>query len=1110
MNTISNLWGASLAYHLKKIRDKSKNTIVVAKDAGQFEKLAGDFSFFFGNDGYLKFPEYTIQPFEMARVIPDIISERHKTIHKLISNSSGNIILVTLYSLLKLLPNKEVFKDSILEFKISDELHRDEIIYYLDILGYVNVEVVTDKGEFVFRGDLLDIYPVTSDLPVRVEFFDDEIESIYTYDIDNFKPVKSLEKFTLLPATDLICESAEISKKISNAQIKEKFENFGKFGGYFWYAPYVYEKMDNIIDYCSDDKVIIFAFEDVEESLNNFYYHLEERVKNVDSYLINNFLTKKEFGRLVDSNSMIMVDYSGSPTEVENYKNMALKLSYEKNNLYHSIENFIDIIKSYKDFKVIVAIDNRKFEEVLRSFLNDHNINVIDLKYYQDGLLSGVYLLKSRLSGGFIDEDDKIFLACDFEIFGFAKKRKKTLSKRDAFKTNITDLQAGDYVVHIDYGIGLYKGLVHKEIGGVEGDFLEIEYSDKEILYVPIDSISSIQKYFGSGSVEPKLNSLKSSKWANLKQQAKKSAKKIAMDLLKLYAERKAIKRDAFYSSDNIYINMLEDSFEYEETEDQLSAIYDVYSDMQSERLMDRLICGDVGFGKTEVAIRAACKAASSGKQVAVICPTTILAKQHFDTFTSRMKNLPFKIDYVSRFRTSKDTKRILSELSEGKIDIIIGTHRLLSKDVVFKDLGLLIVDEEQRFGVAHKEKITNMKSNIDVLSMSATPIPRTLQMSLSGVRDISIIETPPIDRLPVVTKLVSRDEEIKEAIEYELKRGGQVYFLENNVARINQTASWIKGLVPFARIDVAHGQMTSNLVERSLEKFYDGDTDILVSSTIIENGIDVPNANSIIIKNAENFGLAQLYQLKGRVGRSNKRGYCYLYIKNFNSLSSVAKKRIQIVEQLSDLGSGFKISSYDLQLRGAGDLFGAEQSGFVINIGYELYLQLIEEAVDELKGVKRNVVKTEVQSSFPYFIPAEYIKDPKVRINYYNRIAEITNFKDYRYLYDEIRSIYGDIPEPVENLLWIMLIRNLASMLNVVKIIILSGKVKLQFHEKVTFLEPNMFLDAMKKLNITGLFTGSFEFTLRESVSIKLFESTFKMLEYLNKILKDCELLAK
>ncbi|UOD35449.1 transcription-repair coupling factor [Deferribacteraceae bacterium V6Fe1] len=1109
MNIISNLWGASLSYHLKKIRDKSKNTFVVVRDTQQFEKLSGDFSFFFGNDNCLKFPEYTIQPFEMVRVMPDIISERVKTLYRL-SNTSGNIILVTLYSLLKLLPSKDIFKESILEFKISDELSRDEIIYYLDILGYVNVEVVTDKGEFAFRGDIFDIFPVTSDLPVRVEFFDEEIESIYTFDIDNFKPVESLEKFTLLPATDLIYESAEISKKIPDIQIKEKFENFGKFGGYFWYAPYVYEKMGTIFDYCAGDKEIIFAFDDIEESLDNFYYHLEERLKDADNYLINNFLRKKEFNALVKDNVTVMVDYSGSPTVVENYKNMALKLSYEKNNIYHSIENFIDILKSYKEFKVIVAIDNKKFEEVLKTFLNDHHIYVSELKSYEDNLQKGVYLLKKRLSGGFIDEEDKLFLACDFEIFGFAKKRKKTLSKKDAFKTNITDLQAGDYVVHIDYGIGLYKGLVHKEIGGVEGDFLELEYSGGEILYVPIDSISQIQKYFGSGHTEPKLNSLKSAKWANLKQQAKKSAKKIAMDLLKLYAERKATRGKSFYGEDNAYLNMLEDSFEYEETEDQLSAIYDVYSDMQSDRPMDRLICGDVGFGKTEVAVRAACKAASSGKQVAVICPTTILAKQHFDTFTSRMKNLPFKIDYVSRFRTNKDIKRILAELCDGKIDIIIGTHRLLSKDVTFKDLGLLIVDEEQRFGVSHKEKITNMKSNIDVLSMSATPIPRTLQMSLSGVRDISVIETPPVDRLPIVTKLVSHDEEVKGAIEYELKRGGQVYFLENNVARINETAAWIKGLVPFARIDVAHGQMSSNLVEKSLEKFYDGDTDILVCSTIIENGIDVPNANSIIIKNAENFGLAQLYQLKGRVGRSARRGYCYLYIKNFNSLSQLAKKRIQIVEQLSDLGSGFKISSYDLQLRGAGDLFGAEQSGFVVNIGYELYLQLIEEAVNELKGVKRNIVKTEVQSSYPYFIPAEYIRDPKVRINYYNRTAEITNMEDYHYLHDEIHSIYGSLPEPVENLLWIMLIRNLASMLNVVKIIILSGKVKLQFHEKTAFLDPNMFLEAMSKLNITGLFTGSFEFTVRGAESLRLFEDTFKMLDYLNEMLKNSELLAK
>ncbi|MBZ4643670.1 MAG: transcription-repair coupling factor [Deferribacteraceae bacterium] len=1109
MNIISNLWGASLAYFLRDKVESDKNIFLVTKDRQQYEKILTDLTFFLGEEKLLTFPEYTIEPFEMVRVLPEIVSERGKTLYE-ISSKTGKIILSTFYSIVKLLPPKKSFFDSILEFRLGDELTREEIAYYLDVLGYVNVEVVTNKGEFTFRGDVFDIFPINFTEPVRIEFFDNEIEHIYTYDIETFKRLNTINCLMLLPSADLICELDEIVNKIQYLTLKEKFRTFGKFGGYFWYATHIYEKMDSVFEYSMSDNLLFFAFADIENYIDRFYDNLIEKLHNLDEKLLNNFISKRDIQKIASQNLQILVDYSDKPSTVERFKNTSLKLGYEKNNIYQSAEDFINFVKKYKDYKIIIAIENKKFEEILLKFFADHHIFPVLIESFDKIEKPGCYYVKKRFSGGFIDDENKIFVACDFEIFGFSKKRKKQQNKKDAFKTNITDLQPGDFVVHIDYGIGLYKGLVHKNIGGVEGDFLELEYSDSEILYVPIDSISQIQKYFASTGIAPKLNSLKSAKWANLKQQARKSARKIAMDLLKLYAERKATKGIVYKDEDNTYLNILENTFEYEETEDQLSAIYDVYSDMQSEKPMDRLICGDVGFGKTEVAVRAACKAASSGKQVALICPTTILAKQHFDTFTSRMKNLPFKIDYISRFRTSKEIKEILENLSEGKIDIIIGTHRLLSKDVIFKNLGLLIIDEEQRFGVSHKEKITNMKSNIDVLAMSATPIPRTLQMSLSGIRDISVIETPPVDRLPVITKLVKSDEEIRQAIEYELKRGGQVFFLENNVTKINETAMWLKNLVPFAKIDIAHGQMSSNIVEKSLERFYEGSTDVLVCSTIIENGIDVPNANTIIIKNAENFGLAQLYQLKGRVGRSAKRGYCYLYIKNFNSLSQIAKKRIQIIEQLNDLGSGFKISSYDLQLRGAGDLFGAEQSGFVVNIGYELYLQLIEEAVNELKGIKTNTQKTEIQSSYTYFIPAEYIRDPKVRINYYNQISEIDTFEKLASISDEIYAIYGKIPETVENLLYIMLLRNIASYLNIVKAVILPRKIKLIFNENSSFIEPAMFLNAINRYDIKGLFSGNFEFTVRAEEKIKLFNDTIKVLDYLKEMLKNNELLAK
>lgn len=1095
MEKVSNLWGASLAYYIKEHFEKS-NIVILTKDQSQFEKLYEDLKFFFDKQEILPFMEYVIEPFEMVRVLPEIIDKKVETLIKL-RKKENNIVIATCYSLFKKLPPQSIFYSSIINIKQRDCLKRDELLYYLDTLGYVNVEVVTDKGEFAFRGDIFEVFPTTFKHPVRIEFFDDEVEQIYFYEIDTFKKLQMLNSVEIPPATELIADIEEIVKSIKDIEVIEKFENFGKFGGYFWYAPYVYEKMDLLTDYFLIKPKIVSTFDDVDETIENFYFHINEKLGDLDKKLLENFATKSEARRLLTEDPIFLGEYLDNPSKIVENKSSALLLHYNKKNIYQAIEDFIAILKDYlkKSYKTVISVANEKFENTLISFLHDHKIEINYINLFNEAVSDKVNIYKNRLSGGFVNDNEKLFIVCDFEIFGFAKRKRKSFSKKDAFKTSITDLETGDYVVHIDYGIGLYKGIVHKELGGIEGDFIELEYADGEILYVPIDGISQVQKYFGAGGQNPRLSSLKSTKWINIKQQARSSAKKIAIDLLKLYAERKALKKPFVFKDDGTYISILENSFEYEETEDQLSAINDVYADMEKDKPMDRLICGDVGFGKTEVAIRAACKAASCGKQVAVICPTTILAKQHYDTFNSRMKELPFKIEYVSRMKTSKEIKHILEELALGKIDIIIGTHRLLSKDVFFKDLGLLIIDEEQRFGVAHKEKILEMRSNIDVLTLTATPIPRTLQMSLSGLRDISIIETPPVDRLPVVTKPISKDDEVKEAIEYELKRGGQVYFLDNNVRHIAETARWLKALVPFARIDIAHGQLASSNVEKSLEKFYAKETDILVCSTIIENGIDIPNANTIIIKNAEQFGLSQLYQLKGRVGRSARRGYCYLFIRNFNNLSKLSKKRIQIIEQLSDLGSGFKISSYDLQLRGAGDILGAEQSGFIVNIGYELYIQLIEEAVNELKGAKQDLINTEVQSSFSYFIPADYIKDPRVRIDYYNRISTILKKSEIDEYYQEFLYLYGTPPEVVENLLWIMLLRNLASKIGVKRVVLFSSKIKLIFDERCTFLDPVYFLNALNGTNLKGIFSGSFEFIISNSDKYVLFSETADLL---------------
>lgn len=1093
MNTVSGLWGASLAYYLSGVI-KDSPVLLVTHDKSSYEKISADLQFFIDVKRLAPFPEFAISPLEMVRVLPEIQSKRNTTLFKLCNKPQDNLlVLTTLPSILKKIMPRQTFLKSIVSVKKGISYSRDELLYYFDILGLVGVEFVTDKGEYSFRGDILDIFPIHEDNPVRIEFFSEEVESVYSYQLENFKKISFLDEIYLLPASELACETETLTKNISETEIKERLTNFGKFGGYFWYAPYVFSPMSSIFEYLPENTKVIFAFGDFERQVDQFYFNLEELSVNIDRKLLENFYKKSE-APLLKKDASFWVDITDEPSEKTFFQNIALKLDFQKNNIYQAVEDFILFLKEQvkNGFKIVVSVESQKFENVLTTFFKDHGFKFDIIQHFNEVSSGQLYLLKKRLSGGFIDPKNGIIVVCDFEIFGFSKKRKKETPKKDAFKTSLSDLETGDHVVHIDYGIGIFKGIHHKTIGGIEGDFIGIEYDDSEILYVPIDSINQIQKYLGIGNLPPKIHSLKSAKWSNLKIQAKKSAKKIAMDLLKLYAERKAVKGFSFKGEDS-YLNILENTFEYDETEDQLSAIDDVYRDMESESPMERLICGDVGFGKTEVAIRAACKAVSCGKQVAVIAPTTILAKQHYVTFLKRFSTLPFRIDYISRFRTSKDIKAISEGLKDGKVDIIIGTHRLLSQDIHFKNLGLLVIDEEQRFGVAHKEKITNIRSNIDVLTMSATPIPRTLQLSLSGIRDISIIETPPVDRLPVITKLISKDEEIKDAILYELKRGGQLFFLDNNVQHIEQTGGWIKKLVPMARVDIAHGQMHSNLVEKSLGGFYDGETDVLVCSTIIENGIDVPNANTIIIKDAGNFGLAQLYQLKGRVGRSAMRGYCFLYVKGFNSLNPIAKKRLSIIEQLSELGSGFKISTYDLQLRGGGDILGAEQSGFVVNIGYELYLQLIEDAVNELKGGGAQRSKTEIQSAVPYFISADYVRDPKIRVNYYNILSEIKDFSEMEALKSELIDFYGEMPEAVDNLLKIMVLKNIGSFIGVVRLIIMTSKIKLIFDPENS-VDPTLFLEPLNRLAIMGNFTGEFELTLAGGTKDEILHSSIKL----------------
>lgn len=1092
--TYSALWGASKSDFFSKIIEKGKRYIVISDDY-HLEKIGNELNFFLSKGKFHFFHPYYHEPFERARILPKLSGNRITTLLN-IKNSSDLVLLTNLYGITKYLPPYHILNSSIIEIARGKKFNRDELIYYLEYIGYIQVEIVTGAGEFSFRGDIVDLFPVNADNPLRIEFFDDEIERIAIYSTETQKRLGDLSEYKIIPASEGIYDASELKNSVKNNDIIDKIDLYGKFAGHHWYAPYVYKNMETVFDYIESFEIVFFG-DDLEYEIDKFYNWMLDcsREYGVQDELINlNFINKKDLLELFNRSGVVRLTdlVAEDSTKLSNYSSSNFIFN-KKGNMYSNMANLAEFFQKNRDEKVstVLSVESERTISSIKDFMRDYEIQVIEVQNISEVSHEKLCIYNKTISDGFIDKKDNLSFLKDEDIFGFSKKGKKK-SKKEVFRTSISDLENGDYVVHIDYGIGIFRGLENKTIGGVTGDFISIEYENGEILYVSLENISMIQKYVGVGDKTPKLSSLQSVKWKKMKEQAEKSAKKIAIDLLKLYAERKA-KKGFSFKDDGELLRTIEESFEYDETEDQFNAIRDVLRDMESDKVMDRLVCGDVGFGKTEVAIRAACKACASGKQVGLLAPTTILVRQHYETFKKRFKNTPVKIDFISRFKTKSEIAQTLRKLSSGEIDILIGTHRLLSSDVEFRDLGLLIIDEEQRFGVAHKEKIKNIKSNIDVLAMSATPIPRTLQLSLAGIRDISIIDTPPEDRLPVITNIISKEDEVKNSILHELKRSGQVYYLYNDLDKIEEVAFNIKNMLPEARVEIAHGQMESNKVEKILENFYSGEIDILVASTIIENGLDVPNVNTIIIDNADRFGLSQLYQLKGRVGRSDKRGYCYLLIRNFNTLSSIAKKRLKIIQQMSELGSGFKIASYDLQLRGAGEMLGAEQSGHISSIGYELYIQMINNAIKELQGEDKENIETEIQSVFPFFIPADYIVDPSERIWWYGRFDRL-DCESFEEIKEELHKNYGEPPEVVLNTILIMNIKKISQLLAIKKVVLMNKQFKLYFDNK-TPIDPSMLLSYIKGYNLKAQFIGDNIFLVNSENTI---DQCLSLLKYL------------
>lgn len=1072
-----NAWGASASFYACEKKKKGVPLIIfLPENKALMESVKNELELF-TDLRVLEYPSYTQNPFEEARPLTSIMAARSRALYSII-NEKDYILLLSPYSMLKKIPYKKEFIESIITVEKDKTYPMQKLEKELDKLGYIHVEFVTDAGEYTFRGGIADIFPAGCDDPVRIEYFDDEIESIFYYNKDSQARKKEIENIKILPVSDLLITTEEFQTLLKDEQLKEKAENFGKFAGFHWLAPNIHKEQSDIFEYMANyDTACLMS--NMQDSIYNYYEIIETSAQ--DQLQKESFITAKEaVEKLSRNNVYVISEITDSVSSIPlKYSSSKTRFSFEKKNLYQSMTNAAETLLALlkENMKIVFSVESEKFAGIFKDFLRDYEIFPKEIKKLSEVEKASICIYKKHISGGFIDKESGCALISDMDIFGFTKRKPKP-KKKDAFNTKLSDLEEGDYVVHVNHGIGIYQGIKHMVIAGSEGDFLSIMYEGEDLLYVPLHSIGQLQKYIGMQNQQPKLNSLKSSAWQKLKKHAKESAKHIAEDLLRLYAERKARKGYAF-TDDGSLIEVFERNFEYTETEDQLSAIYDVYNDMESETPMERLVCGDVGFGKTEVAMRAACKAIACSKQVAVLVPTTILARQHYETFTERFKGLPVNIEFVSRFKTDKQTKEIFNKTSEGAIDILIGTHKILSKDLSFKDLGLLIIDEEQRFGVSHKEKIASIKRNVDTLTLSATPIPRTLQLSLSGIRDMSIIETPPENRLPVVVKVIKGLSERIKAIKAELERGGQVFFLHNKVQDIEEAAIEIKRELPLARVDYAHGQMDAKTMENILSSFYNGEIDVLVATTIIENGINIPNVNTIVINNAAHFGLSQLYQLKGRVGRSDRRGYCYLAVDDFARLNDIAQKRLSIIQQLSDLGSGFKIAMYDLQLRGAGNILGAEQSGFVVRVGYELYVAMIEEAVQEMKGEYTNITDTEINSNIAYFIPADYIENPRIRFDFYRRFADIYDINSMQELLQEIEAGYGVLPEEVLNLSMIMLIKNFTSMLGAEKLMLSkSGAVKVTF-AKETKLNPALIVKCSQERKILYRFISEYELSL-------------------------------
>lgn len=1090
---IEGLAAAAKGCMLAGLFEETKRTILlVTYTYEQAERIAEDLPLYgIPRDQVLFYPPSDSLIYEEGPPNFGVIGERMGVLYALASGK--NLIVVTpINAALRRTMPRHVLRESCLSVNVGDELDMDDLVEQLVKMGYERTDVVDRHGEFSRRGGIVDVYASSEDNPIRIELFGDEVESIRHFDSATQRSIDKVQSALLLPAREVLMtpESAEkavakIKKELSSQvtsldgaedaesakRIAEKvedditrLENTAYFDEIEFYLPYLHPEEVSLFDYIPETAII--ALDEPMQIKSHWEQHEEKLTETLINRAGKGLLLATQKRQHVSFESTIK--HALSNHQALNFALLPRPVSWAKadkeiqidskpmDSFSGHIEAAADQVKTWlgNNQTVIVASgQDKRMLEILAEF----DVAAMQL---EDSLTFGesplAYVAHANLRSGFKLADANLVVLTDSEIFGAQRIHRPRKTSHEGIPiSSVLDLKEGDYVVHISHGIGYYRGITRLSTGGVEREYLLLEYAQNDKLYVPSEQIDRVQKYIGGEGTPPTVHRLGGTEWTRTTSKVKKAVQEMAKELIELYAWRQALGGHA-YQPDTPWQQEMESAFPFNETPDQLGAIHDVKRDLEITKPMDRLICGDVGYGKTEVAIRAAFKVVNDGKQVAVLCPTTVLAQQHWNTFSERLAAFPITVELMSRFRTTKEQKEVAEGVKFGTVDIVIGTHRLLSKDIEFKDLGLIVVDEEQRFGVKHKEKLKQLRKTVDALTMTATPIPRTLHMSLAGIRDMSIINDPPEGRMPIKTLVREAEADtVREAIVRELDRGGQIFFVHNRVENIGHVADQVQKLVPYARVDTAHGQMAESELERVMMDFYEHKFDVLVCTTIIESGLDIPNANTIVINDSDKLGLAQLYQLRGRVGRSDRQAYSYLLYRPDKMLSEVAEKRLDAIREFTDLGSGYRIAMRDLEIRGAGNLLGAEQSGQMAAVGFDLYCQLLQKAVSELKGEEVEEIELPpVELPIDAYIPQGYMPTEAHRILFYKKMAAVKNKGDVQAVQDEMEDRFGDPPKPVWNMLAIIRLRLRCHELGIASISTFRNQIQVNFGPGVRITE--------------------------------------------------------